>query len=47
MEFTFTKNAVTIKEIDGCGSYRGITCFFEGSFPRVKQMKYSKNKTVK
>lgn len=47
LEFTFTKNAVNIKEIDGCGSYRGITCFFEGTYPRVKQMQYSKNKPVK
>lgn len=47
MEFTFTRKSVSIKEIDGCGSYRGITCFFEGTFPRVKQMQYSKLKTVK
>ncbi|MDB5197300.1 MAG: hypothetical protein JWP88_1671 [Flaviaesturariibacter sp.] len=36
VEFTFSSNSVTIKEIEGCGSFRGIKCFFEGKFPKKK-----------
>ena len=39
IEFTFTSSAVTMKEIEGCGSYRDIKCFFEGRFPRKKDPK--------
>ncbi len=34
LEFSFANNQVTIKELQGCGNYRGIRCFFEGSYPR-------------
>lgn len=37
IDFNFTSSSVTIKEESGCGSYRGITCFFEGSYPRKKE----------
>lgn len=33
ISFTFSDKKVEIKELDGCGSYRDIYCFFEGSFP--------------
>lgn len=36
LEFTFSKTKVDMREIEGCGSYRDIKCFFEGSFPRKK-----------
>ncbi len=49
LEFTFSKQSVTMKEIEGCGSYRGIRCFFEGSFPKTKakppQKQEAKRKT--
>jgi hypothetical protein len=32
--FTFTNRTVRIQEENGCGAYRDITCFFEGSYPR-------------
>lgn len=35
--FSFSANSVSIKETNGCGSYRDITCFFEGSYPRKKE----------
>jgi hypothetical protein len=35
--FSFTNSSVSIKEINGCGSYRDITCFFEGIFPKKKE----------
>lgn len=37
IEFTFNGNKVSMKEVGGCGSYRDIKCFFEGSFVRKKK----------
>ena len=37
IDFNFTGNSVSIKETGGCGSYRGITCFFEGSYAKKKE----------
>ena len=34
LEFLFTTNKVTLSELQGCGNYRGIKCFFNGSFPK-------------
>ncbi|MBC7849521.1 MAG: hypothetical protein H7Y31_07280 [Chitinophagaceae bacterium] len=34
IEFKFSAAAVSLKETGGCGSYRNIKCFFEGSYPR-------------
>ena len=36
LQFSFTPYAVTIKEIEGCGSHRGLKCVFEGTYPRKK-----------
>jgi hypothetical protein len=36
LEFNFSTNRVTMKETGGCGSYRDIKCFFEGSYPKKK-----------
>jgi hypothetical protein len=37
LEFTFGPNAVTMKEVEGCGNYRDIKCFFEGTYVRKKE----------
>lgn len=37
IEFSFSGNTVTMKELEGCGSYRDIKCFFEGKFTRKKK----------
>ena len=37
LEFNFTNSSVSIKELEGCGNYRDIKCFFEGSYPRKKE----------
>ena len=37
LEFTFTANTLSMKEVQGCGNYRGIKCFFEGVYPRKKE----------
>jgi hypothetical protein len=39
LEFTFSATSITMKELEGCGNYRDIRCFFEGSFPRKKETK--------
>ena len=42
VEFNFTTGAVSMNEVGGCGSYRDIKCFFEGKFPRKKEVKPKK-----
>jgi hypothetical protein len=37
IEFNFNPSNVVMKEIQGCGSYRDIKCFFEGTYPRKKE----------
>ena len=44
VQFLFTANAVTIKEIEGCGAHRGLRCTFNGSYARKK---VSKPKAIK
>jgi hypothetical protein len=39
IEFTFSTSAIVMKEIEGCGSYRNIKCFFEGRFVKKKEQK--------
>jgi hypothetical protein len=39
LQLDFTTSAVTIKEIGGCGSRRGVDCVFEGSFTKKKEIK--------
>jgi hypothetical protein len=34
MEFNFTSRTVTIREVEGCGSHRSVTCVFEGTFTK-------------
>jgi hypothetical protein len=36
LKFVFTKNAVALKEVEGCGSRRGLQCTFDGNYPRKK-----------
>ena len=36
LELNFSANSVSIKEVEGCGSYRGTMCTFEGSYPKKK-----------
>lgn len=39
LQFNFGATSVSLKEVGGCGSYRGIDCLFEGSFPKKKEPK--------
>ena len=47
VEFTFTNNGVTMHEVGGCGSYRGITCLFEGTYPKKKPLRPKESKKKK
>ncbi len=38
LEFTFSNSRVVMKETGGCGSYRDFKCFFEGTYPRRKEV---------
>ncbi|MES1214586.1 MAG: hypothetical protein ABUT20_03630 [Bacteroidota bacterium] len=44
LQFTFSTSAVTMKEVEGCGSRRGLRCLFEGSYPRKKEIKPKQTK---
>jgi len=37
LEFTFGASTVSMKEVQGCGNYRDIKCFFEGTYVRRKE----------
>ncbi|MCG2615630.1 hypothetical protein LZZ85_15120 [Terrimonas sp. NA20] len=37
LQFTFSNNAVTLKELEGCGSRRGLRCSFDGSYAKKKE----------
>ena len=41
LKFIFSSNSVTLKEVEGCGSRRGLDCAFDGSFARKKYVKPS------
>jgi hypothetical protein len=34
LDFVFNGSKLSVKEMGGCGAYRGIKCFFEGSFTK-------------
>lgn len=46
LQFRFNTSAssVTLKEIEGCGSHRGLRCSFDGSYPRKKEPPKPKKK---
>lgn len=39
LQFNFTSSAVVLKELDACGSHRGVKCSFDLNFPRKKEPK--------
>jgi hypothetical protein len=44
LQFIFNSSSVTVKELGGCGSRRGLRCSFDGVYPRKKE---AKSKAVK
>jgi hypothetical protein len=47
LQFTFTSSSVSMKEIQGCGSHRGVDCIFEGTYPKKKEVKKKEQRTKK
>jgi hypothetical protein len=47
LRFSFTSSSVALKEVEGCGSHRGLRCSFNGSFTRKKEPKPARKKTAK
>lgn len=47
LKFIFSSSSVTLKEIEGCGSYRPLKCSFDGSFARKKTPKAATAKSAK
>lgn len=47
LQFSFGASSVTLKEIEGCGSHRGLECAFNGTFPRKKEPKIKTSKKNK
>lgn len=47
LRFSFTGASVSVKELEGCGSHRGLRCSFDGTFPRKKEVKPLKKKINK
>ena len=47
LQFRFTSSSITVKELEGCGSRRGLRCSFDGTYPRRKGIrpKTAKSKT--
>ena len=39
LNLPLARPSVVMKEIEGCGSYRDIKCFFEGRFTKKKESK--------
>jgi hypothetical protein len=39
LQFNFTQSGVTVKEVEACGSRRGLRCSFDGTYPRKKEAK--------
>jgi hypothetical protein len=44
LQFRFTSSAVTLKEVEGCGSRRGLRCSFDGSYARKREVKSKTSK---
>ena len=47
LRFNFSSSSVTITEMEGCGSHRGLDCVFEGTFPKKKEPKKKETKPTK
>jgi hypothetical protein len=47
LQFGFTSSSVSMKEIQGCGSHRGVDCIFEGTYPKKKEAKRKEQKSKK
>jgi hypothetical protein len=44
LQFRFSSTSVTVKELEACGSRRGLRCSFDGTYPRKKAKSTKKSK---
>lgn len=44
LQLLFTSSAVTLREMEGCGSHRGVDCSFDGSYPKKREAKKKQRK---
>lgn len=44
LQFIFTTSSVSLKEMEPCGSHRGVKCSFDGTYPRKKEIKKKTNR---
>jgi hypothetical protein len=47
LQFSFTSSSVTMTEMEGCGSHRGLDCIFEGTYPKKREPKKKESKSPK
>jgi hypothetical protein len=47
LQFKFTSSTVTMKEVQGCGSHRGVDCIFEGTYSKKKEIKKKEQKKTR
>lgn len=47
LQLSFGSSSVELTELEGCGSRRGLSCLFEGSFPKKKAPKAKTSKSKK
>lgn len=47
LQFTFTNSSVTLKELGGCGSRRGLRCSFDGVYTKKPEPKPKKGEETK
>ncbi len=45
LQFKFSSGSVTVKELEGCGSRRGLRCSFDGTYPRKKEVRKKASKS--
>jgi hypothetical protein len=45
IEFSFNEKNVRMKELEGCGNHRDIRCYFNGVYPRQKEISAKPTKT--
>jgi hypothetical protein len=46
LRISFTSSTVSLSEVEGCGSHRGLRCSFDGSYPRKRDAKPVKKKAA-
>jgi hypothetical protein len=46
LQLNFTSSSVAMKEMEGCGSHRGVDCLFEGVYVKKRETKKKTSKKL-